>query len=76
MAKYLNLPDLAGEMADRKNRRAMPHRLDRVGYVPVRNPDATDGLFKIDGKRQAVYALRLLSLAEQVRAARAVGEVS
>jgi hypothetical protein len=62
--------DLADELKDRKSRRAIPHRLERVGYVPVRNPDADDGLFKIAGKRQAVYAQRRLTVAEQVKAAR------
>lgn len=61
---------LAEELRDRKTRRAMPHRLERVGYVPVRNPDADDGLFKLGGKRQVVYAQRRLPLAEQIRAAR------
>jgi hypothetical protein len=51
----------------------MPHKLDRVGYAPVRNPDADDGLFKAGGKRQAVYALKTLSVSEQIRAARLVG---
>lgn len=55
------------------DRRALPHKLERVGYVPVRNPDADDGLFKLRGKRQAIYALRSLTLADQVRAARRVG---
>lgn len=62
--------DLADELKERKTRRALPHRLERVGYVPVRNPDAEDGLFKLSGKRQAVYAKRSLNLAEQVREAR------
>jgi hypothetical protein len=62
--------DLCDELKDRKSRRAMPHKLERVGYVPVRNPDADDGLFKVAGKRQAVYAQRRLSVAEQVKAAR------
>lgn len=63
---------LAEELKDRKSRRAMPHKLERVGYVPVRNPDADDGLFKVGGKRQAVYALKSLNLAEQIKAARLV----
>jgi hypothetical protein len=61
---------LADELKDRKARRSIPHKLDRVGYAPVRNPDATDGLFKIAGKRQAVYAMKTLSLSEQITAAR------
>ena len=36
---------------DRKNRRAIPHRLEACGYVPVRNEAANDGLWKINGKR-------------------------
>jgi hypothetical protein len=40
---------------DRKNRRAIPGRLERCGYVAVRNPDAADGLWVIGGRRQAVY---------------------
>lgn len=33
---------------------------------------ARDGLFKIGGRRRAVYARRGVSLAEQIRAARGV----
>ena len=55
---------------DRKNRRAIPHRLEKCGYVPVRNDTADDGLWKINGKRQVVYARSTLSLAAQLKAAR------
>jgi len=75
-AKRLSMYSLADELGDRKNRRATPHKLERVGYVPVRNPDAEDGLFKIGGRRQAVYVKRGLPLSEQVRAARSIGRVS
>ncbi len=71
-ATSMQMLSLADELKDRKNRRQVPHRLDRVGYVPVRNPDSEDGLFKLGGRRQAVYARRKLVLAEQVRAARAL----
>lgn len=71
-AEALRLFDLASELKDRRNRRSLPHKLERVGYVPVRNPDADDGLFKILGKRQTVYAQRQLSLASQIKAARAI----
>ncbi|WP_302847473.1 PriCT-2 domain-containing protein [Variovorax sp. OV329] len=64
--------DLEGELKDRKNRRSMPHKLERVGYVPVRNPDADDGLFKVDGKRQAVYGQQDLTLPARIDAARAL----
>lgn len=71
-AEDLKLFDLADELKDRRSRRAMPHKLERVGYAPVRNPDAEDGLFKVNGKRQVVYAMKMLPLSEQVRAARLV----
>jgi hypothetical protein len=58
-------------LEDRKNRRAIPHRLETAEYVPVRNPDApADGLWKIMGKRQAVYAHAGLCVADRIRAAR------
>ena len=31
-------------LSDRRNRRAIPHRMNSCGYVPVRNPDTDDGL--------------------------------
>jgi hypothetical protein len=55
-------------LGDRKNARRIPHRLEACGYVPVRNPDAKDGLWKIDGTRP-VYARHELSLHERLTAA-------
>jgi hypothetical protein len=55
---------------DRKNRRAIPHRFEQCGYVPVRNDAATDGLWKISGRRQVVYARSTLSISERLKAAR------
>jgi len=43
-------------LKDRKNSRRIPHRLEDCGYVAVRNKDAKDGLWRINGKRQAIYA--------------------
>src|SRR6266699_554115 len=54
---------------DRKNRRAIPHRLEKCGYVPVRNDAAKDGLWKINGTRQAVYAKSCLSIRDRLKAA-------
>ncbi len=62
--------DFGDWIKDRKNRRAIPHRLEKCGYTPVRNPDATDGLWKIAGKRQTVYAKAGLSVRDQIAAAR------
>jgi hypothetical protein len=71
-AQSLQQLAFADDLRDRRSRRSIPHRLERVGYVPVRNPDAGDGLFKVGGRRQAIYARKALNLADQVRAARAV----
>jgi hypothetical protein len=56
-------------LRERKNRRAIPHRLERCGYIPVRNPDATDGLFVINGRRQAIYGRSDLSISDRLGAA-------
>jgi hypothetical protein len=57
---------------DRRNRRVIPHRLEECGYVPARNPDASDGLWKIAGRRQAVYARAELDLRDRISAARSL----
>ena len=59
-------------LTDRKNRRAIPHRMESCGYLPVRNDAAKDGLWKVQGKRQVVYARSDLSAADQLKAARAL----
>jgi hypothetical protein len=55
---------------DRKNRRVIGHRFENCDYTPVRNDAAKDGLWKISGKRCAVYAKSNLSPADQIRAVR------
>jgi hypothetical protein len=60
-------------LLDRRNRRALPHRMERCSYVPVRNPDAADGVWKLQGVRQAVYAKVSLSPQDQIAAARKLG---
>jgi hypothetical protein len=58
-------------LMDRKNRRAIPHRMERCGYAPVRNPDdVRDGQWKVKGKRVTVYVKVVLALGEQIAAAR------
>ncbi len=47
---------LAEWLRDRRNTRHIPHRLEKAGYIVVRNPDAVDGLWRINGRRQAIYA--------------------
>jgi Family of unknown function (DUF5906) len=61
--------DLETWLKDRKIRRQIPHRLEKCGYVPIRNDAATDGLWKINGKRQAVYAKNTISIRDRIKAA-------
>ena len=61
--------DLVQWLDDRKNRRVIPHRLERVGYVPVRNETSKQGLWVIDGTRQVVYAKSTLPRRGQLQAA-------
>jgi hypothetical protein len=56
-------------LQDRKNRRLIPNRFEKCDYVPVRNPDRADHMWKIAGKRQVVYAWKDLSVQEQLKAA-------
>jgi hypothetical protein len=56
-------------LRDKQNTRRIPHRFEECGYVPVRNPYANDGLWKIGDRRQVVYGLREISEAERVRLA-------
>jgi hypothetical protein len=57
---------------DRKNRRAIPHRLETAGYVPVRNDTANSGLWMVGGKRHVIYAKAALSVSDRYRAARKI----
>lgn len=65
-------PDFAEWLRDRKNRRRIPHRLEDVGYESVRNDIAKDGLWKIAGRRQAIYARSELSVRDRIAAAEKV----
>jgi hypothetical protein len=73
-ARAMGFDGLVNELTDRKNRRIVGHALDRVGYAAVRNPNANDGLWVVNGRRQVIYAMRTLSASVQIQAARtAVG---
>jgi hypothetical protein len=63
---------LAEWLADRKNRRVIPYRMEQCGYVPVRNGAAKDGLWKVKDRRQAVYAKDTLALRDQLKAAKQI----
>lgn len=55
-------------ITNRKNRRAIPHRMEECGYVSVRNEAAKTGLWVVGGTRQVVYARAELSVADRYRA--------
>jgi hypothetical protein len=59
-------------MNDRKTRHLVGKRLDDCDYAPVSNPDTKDGLWKVGGKRQTIYARKQLGPTEQDTAARRV----
>jgi Family of unknown function (DUF5906) len=54
----------------RGNWRSIPHRMERCHYEAVHNPNATDGLWRLQGKRQAVYAKASLTPQERLAAVR------
>jgi Family of unknown function (DUF5906) len=62
--------EIAEWLLDRRNRRALPHRLERCGYTSVENPQAKDGLWKMKGGRQVIYAKSELTAQKREEAAR------
>jgi hypothetical protein len=61
-------------LQDRRNSRRIPHRLEDCGYVAVRNNHAKDGLWKVAGKRQAIYGKTSMTTRDRIIAAqRAAG---
>lgn len=71
----LRFDSFAEWLQDRRNRRQIPHRLEGAGYEPVRNSVAKDGLWAINGRRQAVYAKSELPLRDRIAAAAAMQSV-
>lgn len=61
--------ELQGWLRERRNSRSLPHRLEKYGYVAVRNEAAEDGQFKVAGKRCTIYARKQLPPREQIIAA-------
>ena len=56
-------------LMNRGHRRSLPHRLERCGYVSIRNAKATDGLWKLKSGRQAIYVKASLTPQERANAA-------
>jgi hypothetical protein len=65
-----NDSELGVFLRDRRNARSIPHRLESCGYVAVRNDAAQDGVWKINGRRQIIYAQAGLSIRDRILAAR------
>lgn len=75
--KDLNGKPEAGSFAawlgDRRNRRAIPHRMEENGYAPFRNKNVGgSGTWRVDGKRQMIYVKASLSPEEKLEAAKAL----
>jgi hypothetical protein len=57
-------------LQDRRNSRAIPHRLEKCGYVMARNDAAKDGRWKAGSTRVTIYAQAKLSPRDRVIAVR------
>lgn len=85
-ACHSDMMELSDWISDRANRKAIPHRLEQVGYVRVANPNnlkqgvwniptwtiVSGGNYERVNQKQAVYARANLSYAEQVKVVRAM----
>jgi hypothetical protein len=56
-------------LRDRRNSRKIPYRLEACGYTAVKNPDAKDGQWVLEGRRQALYVRAGLGIRERLEAA-------
>lgn len=70
-----NSAEFSEWLSDRRNSRIIPFRMEECDYLPVRNDGAKDGLWKLSGRRQVIYAKRELSERDRVVAARKVAGV-
>jgi hypothetical protein len=72
LADIIAAADCVGDfhrwLEDRKNRRAIPHRFEQVGYTPVRNDARDTGLWVVGGVRQVVYAKKSLTVRDRLKA--------
>jgi hypothetical protein len=62
-------PEFSAWLSDRRNSRKVPHRLEECGYVAARNHAAKDGLYKVNGRRCAIYARIDLNIRDRIAAA-------
>jgi Family of unknown function (DUF5906) len=62
-------PGFAEWLRDRKNARRVPHRFEACRYVAVRNPNDTEGRWKMSGRRHTIYAKAALPERDRLAAA-------
>jgi len=68
-ARVMGFHDFSDWLGDRRNRRMIPHRLESVGYEPIRNDGTADGRWKVHGRNAAVYAKTALTIRDRLIAA-------
>lgn len=61
--------EIWGWLVERKNRRSIGHRLEKIRYERLDHPTADQGLWKIAGERQVVYGRMDVPIPERFRAA-------
>jgi hypothetical protein len=61
--------DFSAFLHERKNRKAVSHRIIAAGYEIVRNDAARDGLWVVKGARKTIYARKDLPVPERTKAA-------
>jgi hypothetical protein len=70
-------PQLEEWLHNRSNRRVVPKHLQAAGYVYVHNPGSKEqGLWKVDGRNQAIYGREDISPKDRIAAARRLKETS
>jgi hypothetical protein len=62
--------EFAAWMRDRKNSRAVRHKLTEAGFIIVRSDSAADGLWRVNGRRCAIYVRREMTTRDGLAAAR------
>jgi hypothetical protein len=61
-------------LQEHKNRRIIPKIMDRCNYDAVRNPNANDGRWKVEGRWETAYAKKGMTLNAQLAAVHALIE--
>ena len=62
-------PAFAEWLRDKTNARRIPHRFEDCGYVAVRNPDDSEGRWKMSGRRHTIYGKTTLTERDRLAAA-------